>query len=69
MYSDDDSEQRKEPEEYKGVHQNRSAASLEVAEVYSDSCRETETRAPATATRTKPPRPATGPQSAIVIKL
>lgn len=34
MYSDDNSEQRKEREEYKGVHRNRSPASLEVVEVY-----------------------------------
>jgi len=34
MYSDDDSEHRKESEEYKGVHHNRSPASLEVVEVY-----------------------------------
>lgn len=34
MYSDDNSEQRKQPEKNKGVHQNRSAASPEVAEVY-----------------------------------
>lgn len=35
MHCDDNSEQRKEPKEYKGVNQNRSTASPEVAEVYS----------------------------------
>jgi len=33
MYSDDDSEQRKEAEEYKAVHHNRFAAGLEVPEL------------------------------------
>jgi len=34
MYSDYNSEQRIEPKEYKGVHQNRSAARPEIPEVY-----------------------------------